>query len=116
MTTLPAAAIERAQHQINRNSALLLGHKKFEGRACAEGHTVRYTATGGCTECNLDRAYATRERRRSGQLGTPRGSLRQRIAGLDRLLSTALAAESRAWARVAELEDMYEPDQHGDMS
>ncbi|MGH8433694.1 MAG: hypothetical protein ACRERX_04255 [Pseudomonas sp.] len=116
MSPLTPAQTQRALHFYNKNAAMLAGRMKFEGMPCKRGHTVRYTKTGMCTECNLDRAYASRARRRCIQSARPGGSLTERVAELEAKLRAALLAEAHAWERVAALEDKYEPGLHGDMS
>jgi len=87
------AILEQELARINRA-------KKFTGKECETcGESVRYTATGRCVEC----AFRSTEESR-------------KVAELDRKLRDALASESRAWARVAELEDKYEPRDDADIA
>ena len=78
---------------LEQERARISGSKKFTGKECETcGESVRYTATGRCVEC----AFRSTEESR-------------KVAELDQRLRDALASEARAWARVAELEDKYEP-------
>ena len=87
------AALAKAAHALAKATAMTEGRVKFTGRPCEKcGEAERYTATGRCIEC----AHQNTETNRM-------------IKRLERLLKDALAAEARAWARVTELEDRYEP-------
>lgn len=84
---------------LEQERARINGAKKFTGKVCETcGESVRYTATGRCVEC----AFRSTEESR-------------KVAELDQRLREALASESRAWARVAELEDTYEPRNDADI-
>lgn len=84
---------------LEQERARISAAKKFTGKECERcGESVRYTATGRCVEC----AYRSAEESR-------------KVAELDQRLREALAAESRAWARVTELEDKYEPRNDADI-
>jgi len=56
------------QAQANRLAALLAGQSKYEGTACREGHTVRYTSCKSCVICQLARSEA---RYRESRFPTP---------------------------------------------
>ncbi len=84
---------------LEQERARINGAKKFTGKECERcGESVRYTATGRCVEC----AFRSTEESR-------------KVAELDQKLRDALESESRAWARVAELEDKYEPRDDADI-
>jgi hypothetical protein len=34
-----------------RKLARTLGFRKYKGKMCAEGHTLKYVSTGNCVEC-----------------------------------------------------------------
>lgn len=86
-------------------AAQLAGLTKYEGQPCKEGHVTRYADTGQCAVCSAQRSKARRARLR----GPTVHELREENERLRNLLESALGAEARAWARVAELEDQYEP-------
>lgn len=48
--------ITLAQSRENRQIAILLGQKTFEGRPCKRGHTTRYVNKNGCVACIHDQS------------------------------------------------------------
>ena len=92
-------------------AAQLAGQIKYQGQPCRRGHTERYADSGQCVQCCFDRSRERRARLRkpsAAELQEENERLRNQLFG-------ALDAEARAWARVAELEDQYEPRHDKDL-